>query len=115
MRLRHILAVPDAVRADCGTRHYRSIGDSLIVGMSYYDVVAPVCVSVTSLAFLCGEVDALNATLAGVHADAGIRAADVAGSSRTTTWWQRPGICAAGRGSASPTVRIFTRTRPVTT
>jgi lysophospholipase L1-like esterase len=51
-----------------------------IVAMTYYDVFAPVCVAVPSRAFVCGEVDALNATLAGIYAAAGVPVADVAGA-----------------------------------
>jgi lysophospholipase L1-like esterase len=50
-----------------------------IVGMTYYDVVAPICVSDPSLAFLCAEVDTLNATLSGAYAAASDLVADVAG------------------------------------
>jgi lysophospholipase L1-like esterase len=51
-----------------------------IVGMTYYDVVAPICVSDPSLAFLCGEVDTLNASLSETYAGAGDPVADVAGA-----------------------------------
>jgi lysophospholipase L1-like esterase len=51
-----------------------------IVGMTYYDVYAPVCLKDPSRAFICNEVDALNTTLAGIYALAGARAADVAGA-----------------------------------
>jgi lysophospholipase L1-like esterase len=54
--------------------------DVPIVGMSYYDVFAPLCVSDPSLPFVCGRVDAFNATLVDTYAAAGDPVADVAGA-----------------------------------
>lgn len=51
-----------------------------IVGMTYYDVYAPVCLEDPSRAFICDEVDALNTTLTGIYAVAGAPVADVAGA-----------------------------------
>jgi lysophospholipase L1-like esterase len=51
-----------------------------IVGMTYYDVFAPVCFSEPLLAFVCDRVDALNARLAATYAAAGVPVADVAGA-----------------------------------
>jgi lysophospholipase L1-like esterase len=51
-----------------------------IVGMTYYDVYAPVCLKDPSRAFICSEVDALNTALAGIYAVAGAPVADVAGT-----------------------------------
>jgi lysophospholipase L1-like esterase len=50
-----------------------------IVGMSYYDAFAPLCVSDRSLLFVCGRVDAFNAILVDTYAAAGVPVADVAG------------------------------------
>jgi lysophospholipase L1-like esterase len=50
-----------------------------IIGMSYYDVLAPVCASDPSLLFLCGRVDAINGSLVDTYAAAGVPVADVAG------------------------------------
>ena len=54
--------------------------DVPIVGMSYYDVFAPLCVSDPSLRFVCSRVDAINATLDDTYAAAGDPVADVAGA-----------------------------------
>jgi len=51
-----------------------------IVGMTYYDVFAPLCVPPASLAFVCSRVDAVNAVLADTYATAGVPVADVAGA-----------------------------------
>jgi lysophospholipase L1-like esterase len=51
-----------------------------IVGMSYYDVFAPLCVSDPSLLFVCSRVDAINATLDDTYAAAANPVADVAGA-----------------------------------
>jgi lysophospholipase L1-like esterase len=51
-----------------------------IVGMSYYDVFAPLCVSDPSLLFVCSRVDAINATLDDTYAAAANPVADVAGT-----------------------------------
>jgi lysophospholipase L1-like esterase len=51
-----------------------------IVGMSYYDVFAPLCVSDPSLLFVCSRVDAINATLDDTYAAAADPVADVAGA-----------------------------------
>jgi lysophospholipase L1-like esterase len=51
-----------------------------IVGMTYYDVFAPLCVSDASYLFVCSRVDAVNAVLADVYAAAGVPVADVAGA-----------------------------------
>jgi lysophospholipase L1-like esterase len=51
-----------------------------IVGMSYYDVFAPLCVSDPSLLFVCGRVDAFNSTIEDTYAAAGVPVADVAGA-----------------------------------
>lgn len=53
--------------------------DVRIVGMSYYDVFAPLCVSDPSLLFVCSRVDAINASLVDSYAAAGVPIADVAG------------------------------------
>jgi hypothetical protein len=53
--------------------------DVPIVGMTYYDVFAPLCVSDPALAFVCGRVDAGNATLVDTYGTAGVPVADVAG------------------------------------
>lgn len=49
-----------------------------IVGMTYYDVFAPLCVSDLSLMFVCSRVDAVNALLAATYAASGVPVADVA-------------------------------------
>jgi lysophospholipase L1-like esterase len=54
--------------------------DVPIVGMSYYDVFAPLCVSDPSLLFVCSRVDAYNVTLIDTYAAAGDPVADVAGA-----------------------------------
>jgi lysophospholipase L1-like esterase len=54
--------------------------DVPIVGMSYYDVFAPFCVSDASLLFVCGRVDAFNTTLTDTYAGASVPVADVAGA-----------------------------------
>ena len=54
--------------------------DVPIVGMTYYDVFAPLCVSQPSLLFVCSRVDALNALLADTYAGADVPVADVAGA-----------------------------------
>jgi lysophospholipase L1-like esterase len=54
--------------------------DVPIVGMSYYDVFAPLCVSDASLLFVCSRVDAINATLDDTYAAMGVPVADVAGA-----------------------------------
>ena len=54
--------------------------DVPIVGMSYYDVFAPLCVSDPSLLFVCSRVEAVNATLDDTYAAAGDPVADVAGA-----------------------------------
>jgi lysophospholipase L1-like esterase len=51
-----------------------------IVGMSYYDVFAPLCNSDASLVFICRRVDALNERLVDTYAAAGAPVADVAGA-----------------------------------
>jgi lysophospholipase L1-like esterase len=51
-----------------------------IVGTTYYDVFAPLCVGDDSLRFVCDRVDALNGLLANVYAAAGVPVADVAGA-----------------------------------
>jgi lysophospholipase L1-like esterase len=51
-----------------------------IVGMTYYDVFAPLCVSDASLLFVCGRVDAVNGLLATTYAASGVPVADVAGA-----------------------------------
>jgi lysophospholipase L1-like esterase len=51
-----------------------------MVGMTYYDVFAPLCLSDPSLLFICARVDAVNATLATTYAAAGVPVADVAGA-----------------------------------
>ncbi len=53
--------------------------DVPIVGMSYYDVFAPLCVSDPSLLFVCSRVNAINTTLVDTYAAAGDPVADVAG------------------------------------
>jgi lysophospholipase L1-like esterase len=52
--------------------------DVPIVGMTYYDVFAPLCVSDASLLFVCSRVDALNARLVATYAAAGVPVANVA-------------------------------------
>jgi lysophospholipase L1-like esterase len=54
--------------------------DVPIVGMSYYDVFAPLCVSDPSLLFVCSRVDAFNAILVDTYGAAGAPVADVAGA-----------------------------------
>jgi lysophospholipase L1-like esterase len=54
--------------------------DVPIVGMSYYDVFAPLCVSDPSLLFVCSRVDDFNASLVDTYAAAGDPVADVAGA-----------------------------------
>jgi lysophospholipase L1-like esterase len=54
--------------------------DVPIVGMSYYDVFAPLCVSDPSLLFVCSRVDAFNAILVDTYGAAGDPVADVAGA-----------------------------------
>ena len=54
--------------------------DVPIVGMTYFDVFAPLCVSNPSLLFVCSRVDAVNAVLADTYAAAGVPVADVAGA-----------------------------------
>jgi lysophospholipase L1-like esterase len=51
-----------------------------IVGMTYYDVFAPLCVSNPSFLFVCSRVDAANATIAATYDAAGVPVADVAGA-----------------------------------
>ena len=51
-----------------------------IVGMTYYDVFAPVCNSDPSLMFVCERVDHANAVLADTYAAADLSVADVAGA-----------------------------------
>jgi len=51
-----------------------------IVGMTYYSVYAPICVSAPWLAFICSRGDALNALIADTYAAAGVPVADVAGA-----------------------------------
>ena len=55
-------------------------GDVPVVGMTYYDTFAPLCVAEPSLLFVCSRVDALNAQLAAVYEAAGVPVADVAGA-----------------------------------
>jgi lysophospholipase L1-like esterase len=52
--------------------------DVPIVGMSYYDVFAPLCISGAAPNFVCGRVDTANATLVNTYAAAGDPVADVA-------------------------------------
>jgi lysophospholipase L1-like esterase len=54
--------------------------DVPIVGMSYYDVFAPLCVSDPSLLFVCGRVDAFDSALVDTYTAAGVPFADVAGA-----------------------------------
>jgi lysophospholipase L1-like esterase len=54
--------------------------DVPIVGMTSYDVFAPLCVSEPALLFVCARVDAFNATLASTYAADGVPVADVAGA-----------------------------------
>jgi lysophospholipase L1-like esterase len=54
--------------------------DVPIVGMSYYDVFAPLCVSDPSLLFVCSRVDAINGSLVDTYRGAGDPVADVAGA-----------------------------------
>jgi lysophospholipase L1-like esterase len=51
-----------------------------IVGMGYYDVFAPVCVSDPFPVFICARVDAVNALLDATYEAAGVPVADVAGA-----------------------------------
>jgi lysophospholipase L1-like esterase len=51
-----------------------------IVGMTYYDVFAPLCVSDPSLLFVCSRLDDFNAALSATYAAAGVPVADVAGA-----------------------------------
>jgi lysophospholipase L1-like esterase len=54
--------------------------DVPIVGTTYYDVAAPLCVSDPSQLLVCGRVDGFNALLAGTYTAAGLPFADVAGA-----------------------------------
>jgi lysophospholipase L1-like esterase len=54
--------------------------DVPIVGMSYYDVFAPICVSDPSLLFVCSRVDTFNGSLDDTYRGAGDPVADVAGA-----------------------------------
>ena len=54
--------------------------DLPIVGMSFYDVFAPLCVSDPSLLFVCSRVDAFNGRLVDTYHEAGDPVADVAGA-----------------------------------
>jgi hypothetical protein len=54
--------------------------DVPIVGMSYYDVFAPLCVSDPSLLFVCSRVDAINGSLVDTYREASDPVADVAGA-----------------------------------
>jgi lysophospholipase L1-like esterase len=71
--VRNLTAILADLRAAAGP-------DVPIVGMSYYDVFAPLCVSDPSLLFVCSRVDAFNATLVDTYAAAGDPVADVAGA-----------------------------------
>jgi lysophospholipase L1-like esterase len=51
-----------------------------IVGMTYYDVFAPICVSDPFPVFICARVDAVNAVLEATYQVAGVPVADVAGA-----------------------------------
>lgn len=51
-----------------------------IVGMTYYDVFAPLCIDDVDLLFVCNRVDAINQAIAGTYAQAGVPVADVAGA-----------------------------------
>jgi lysophospholipase L1-like esterase len=53
--------------------------DVPIIGMSYYDVFAPLCVSDPSLLFVCGRLDAINESLVDTYTAADMPVADVAG------------------------------------
>jgi len=54
--------------------------DVPIVGMSYYDVFAPLCVSDPSLLFVCSRVDGFNGSLVDTYREAGDPVADIAGA-----------------------------------
>jgi hypothetical protein len=54
--------------------------DVPILGMTYYDVFAPLCISDPALAFVCGHVDAGNAALVDTYDAARVPVADVAGA-----------------------------------
>src|SRR5262249_35909155 len=54
--------------------------DVPIVGMTYYDVFAPLCLSDPSQLFVCSRVDAGNAALVDTYDAAGVPVADVAGA-----------------------------------
>jgi len=77
-----------AAQAALAAQNLRAILDDLraaagpgvpIVGMTYYDVFAPLCVSDASLLFVGGRVDAINTLLANTYTAAGVPVADVAG------------------------------------
>ena len=51
-----------------------------LLGMTYYDVFATLCVSDSSLAFVCGRVDGGNAALVDTYDAARVPVADVAGA-----------------------------------
>jgi lysophospholipase L1-like esterase len=51
-----------------------------IVGMTYHDVWAPLCVSDAARAFACSRFDAFDGTLAATYAAARVPVADVAGA-----------------------------------
>jgi lysophospholipase L1-like esterase len=70
---RNLAAILSDLRAAAGP-------DVQIVGMTYYDVFAPLCVSQPALLFVCSRVDALNALIADTYAGAGVPVADVAGA-----------------------------------
>jgi lysophospholipase L1-like esterase len=51
-----------------------------IVGMTYYPVYAPLCNSDSSLMFICGNSESLNAALVSAYNASSVPAADVAGA-----------------------------------
>jgi lysophospholipase L1-like esterase len=71
--LENLTAILSDLRAAAGP-------DVPIVGMSYYDVFAPLCVSDPSLLFVCSRVDAFNGSLVDTYREAGDPVADIAGA-----------------------------------
>ena len=85
-----------------------------IVGMTYYDVFAPLCVSEASLAFLCSRVDAVNELIDATYTAAGVLVADVAGAfendnlpsaAANVCAWTR--FCASGFEDVHPNVEGY--------
>jgi hypothetical protein len=69
----NLTAILAELRAEAGP-------DVPIVGMTHYDVFAPLCLSDPSLLLVCSGVDAGNAALVDSYHSAGVLVADVAGA-----------------------------------